>query len=155
MIFRKTHRICSTPKIGGLLSDEIGRSVAQSFQYGCAKELEHEILAKRVNGHKIEMIKHPFPRPNALNTGDFTIGFQQGPTQTPILCPFDFMGAPSLICGSTGSGENDDSKVLVPTGGDASTWGHGLLIRVKGKCVYCNRLSKKRECRLRSWMHIP
>lgn len=58
----------------GLLSDELGQAVAQSFRYDSAESLEHEILTKRVNSHKIEVLKNSFPRPNALSTGNFTIG---------------------------------------------------------------------------------
>lgn len=92
----------------GLMSDDVGKAVAQSFYYDCAEAFEHELLPKRVRDHKIEMIKCPFPKPNRLNSGDFVLGFQQD--QTPIKCPFDFMGAPSLICGSTGSGKTTTAR---------------------------------------------
>ncbi len=87
----------------GLLLDDVGRAIAQTFQYGCAEEFEHKLLSKRVNNHKIDMARCPFPSPKSLNRGDFVIGFQKD--KTPIKCPFDFLGAPSLICGSTGSGK--------------------------------------------------
>ena len=91
-----------------LLSDDIGRAVAQSFRYDCAEALEHEWLSKKVADHKISLIKCPFPQPKSLNRGDFIIGFRQD--QTPIKCPFEFMGAPSLICGSTGSGKTTTAR---------------------------------------------
>lgn len=92
----------------GLLQDDVGRAIAQSFHYDCAGTFEHELLSKRVSNHKIDMARCPFPQPKSLNRGNFVLGFQQD--QTPIKCPFDFMGAPSLICGSTGSGKTTTAR---------------------------------------------
>ena len=43
----------------GLLLDDLGRAVEQSFRYGRARDFEREILSKRVMNHKIEMARCP------------------------------------------------------------------------------------------------
>ncbi|PHS12916.1 MAG: hypothetical protein COA78_07750 [Blastopirellula sp.] len=93
----------------GLLNDEVGRAVETCFRYGCAGAFENEYLDKITSSHAISMARCPFANPKGLNQGDFTLGYTLD-TKEEIRIPHQWMGSPSLIVGSTGSGKTNTAK---------------------------------------------
>ncbi|PHS04366.1 MAG: hypothetical protein COA78_16695 [Blastopirellula sp.] len=93
----------------GLLDNEVGRAVERCFRYGCAGTFENEYLDKITSSHAISMARCPFVNPKGLNRGDFILGHTLD-TKEEIRIPHQWMGSPSLIVGSTGSGKTNTAK---------------------------------------------